>query len=176
MAHNVKCVYCKEVFDRDKEPYVEVSQRRYAHKVCAEAAAAQLTPAEKARQEEEQDLKKLEHYIMHLFNETFVNVKIRKQIMDYRKNYGYTYSGILKSLQWWFEIKKNSLESANDGIGIVPYIYKQASDYYYSLFIANRANEDLGNYQQQTVSITISSPRAVLKQKRKFKLTEADDE
>lgn len=176
MAHVVKCVYCKASFDRDKEPYVEASPRRYAHKVCAEAAMAQLSPVDRARQEEEQDLKKLEHYIMTLFNETFINVKIRKQILDYRKNYGYTYSGILKSLQWWFDIKKNSLESAHDGIGIVPYIYKQAAEYYYGLYVAEQANQDLKGYHSETTIVTIKSPRAELKQKRQFKLTEDGNE
>ena len=36
MAHPVKCFYCKAVFDRDKEPFVQVSAARYAHKYCAE--------------------------------------------------------------------------------------------------------------------------------------------
>ena len=31
-----KCIYCKGEFDRDKLPYVQVSERRYAHKECAD--------------------------------------------------------------------------------------------------------------------------------------------
>lgn len=176
MPHVVVCKYCGQKFDRDKEPYVEVSSHRYAHTVCLEKVLKNLTPAERAQQEEEQDLKKLESYIMVLFNETFVNAKIRKQIMDYRKEYGYTYSGILKTLQWWFGIKKNSVENANDGIGIVPYVYKQACDYYYSLYLADIANESFKNYNPQVVEITIKSPRADKKSKRKFKLMESEDD
>lgn len=33
--HKVKCFFCKQEFDRDKEPYVMVNARRYAHKKCA---------------------------------------------------------------------------------------------------------------------------------------------
>ena len=171
MAHLAKCKYCGVQFDRDREPWVEVSARRYAHKVCHEKATANLSPADL----EEQDLKKLENYIMVLFNESFISAKIRKQILDYRKNYGYTYSGILKTLQWWFEIKKHSIENANEGIGIVPYVYKQACDYFYSLYLADIINESFKDYKQEIVEITIPSPRADKKQKREFQLMEADN-
>ena len=36
MARKCKCVYCKGEFDRDKLPYVQVANLRYAHKECAE--------------------------------------------------------------------------------------------------------------------------------------------
>ena len=35
-THYVKCLYCNKYFDRDKEPFVKVNSRRYAHKMCAE--------------------------------------------------------------------------------------------------------------------------------------------
>jgi hypothetical protein len=35
MAHIVTCIYCKKKFDRDKFPFVQVSQRRYAHQECS---------------------------------------------------------------------------------------------------------------------------------------------
>ena len=48
MAHKVKCIYCQQVFDRDKYPYIQVSSRRYAHPACAQAE-------NKKKQEEEND-------------------------------------------------------------------------------------------------------------------------
>jgi hypothetical protein len=33
--HKVTCIYCKAVFDRDKEPFTQISPRRYAHEECA---------------------------------------------------------------------------------------------------------------------------------------------
>ena len=82
MAHLAKCKYCGVQFDRDKEPWVEVSARRYAHKVCYEKAVGCLSPEDKIQKDEEQDLKKLENYIMVLFDESFISAKIRKQILD----------------------------------------------------------------------------------------------
>ena len=47
MAHYVTCKFCKERFDRDKEPTVKISERRYAHKSCAEKQEALKTQDEK---------------------------------------------------------------------------------------------------------------------------------
>ena len=53
---------------------------------------------------------------------------------DFKKEYNYSYTGIQKTLYWWYEIKKNDLSKANDGIGIVPFIYKDACDYFYRIY------------------------------------------
>ena len=132
----VKCKYCNEQFDRNKEPFVEVSNRRYAHKACAEKY-------QQSTSQEELDYLALEKYIKKLFNKNVLTARIKKQIKDYRQEYGYTYTGMQKTLYWWFEIKKNSIDQANEGIGIVPYVYNDALDYYYSLYLAKVANESL---------------------------------
>ena len=49
---------------------------------------------------------------------------------------------MLKTLIYWYEIKGNSTEKANGGIGIIPYVYKDASEYYYSIYLAQIANRD----------------------------------
>ena len=41
-----KCVYCKGEFDRDKLPYVQVANLRYAHKECAERNQIQKSQLE----------------------------------------------------------------------------------------------------------------------------------
>ena len=47
MAHFVTCKYCGIRFDRDLEPAIEVSSRRYAHKTCAEKVEATIPQDEK---------------------------------------------------------------------------------------------------------------------------------
>jgi hypothetical protein len=164
--HKVTCIYCKEVFDRDKEEFVQVSQRRYAHKKCAETNYID-------KSQEEKDYDALEEYIKKLFNEDYLSARIRKQIKDMRAEYNYTYSGMLKTLIWWYEIKGNSIEKANEGIGIIPFVYKNACDYYYALYLANLVNTDYENYQTPVREIHIQSPRAEKKKKKKlFKFLE----
>lgn len=61
---------------------------------------------------------------------------------EYLEVYHYTYSGILKSLIYFYEIQHGDISRANQGIGIVPYVYEKAKAYYYSLFLANSKNID----------------------------------
>lgn len=164
MAHYVKCCYCGEQFNRDKIPCVPVG-RRYAHVDCANAAAA-------GKAKEELDYENLIAYIKGLFHIDKLNQKIVRQLREYKEDKGYTYSGIHKSLVYFFEIKRNSIEKANGGIGIVPYIYDDAKAYYTAIWMANKQNEEKAKailpeaLQQKTVVITI--PRPVPKKKPMF--------
>ena len=162
MAHQVKCLYCGQIFDRDKVPFIQVSKRRYAHKECS------MSEDEKKLQENK-DREELYDYIMKLFNISFVDPKIQKQIKKYIEENNYTYSGIKKALVYFFEIKGNSVEKANGGIGIVPYVYTQAYNYYYSLWLAQQKNEDkiVQEYIPKVKEIVIPIPE---KNPRKRKL------
>ena len=79
MAHYVTCKFCKERFDRDKEPTVKISERRYAHKSCAEKQEALKT-------QDEKDLEELENYIKELLKINTINAKF----FSYHYNYNYT--------------------------------------------------------------------------------------
>ena len=137
-----KCVYCQEVFDRDKEPWTQVSERRYAHKECAEKNQIALS-------KQEQDYNRLVDYIEKLFGTGYVSAKIAKQIKDYRTTYGYSYSGILGTLVYWFEVKKMPLDKANGGIGIVPYVYEDAKTYFNRIYTAQTLNSNVTNYKAE---------------------------
>lgn len=168
--HNVTCIYCKTKFDRDKEPFVEVSSRRYAHEHC-------VNKVEEQKSQEEKDYQDLEEYIMKLFGEPYISARIRKQIRDFRKEYNYSFSGMQKALIWWFDIKGNSIEQTNGGIGIIPFIYNDAYNYYYSLWMAEEANstKNLDNYQPIVEEIEIASPRAFIPPPRLFDLDETEE-
>ena len=169
MAHQVKCLYCGQIFDRDKVPFIQVSKRRYAHKECS------ISEDEKKLQENK-DREELYDYIMKLFNISFVDPKIQKQIKKYIEENNYTYSGIKKALVYFFEIKGNSIEKANGGIGIVPYVYTQAYNYYYSLWLAQQKNEDkvVQEYIPKVKEIVIPIPEKNPRKKKLFSFL--DDE
>lgn len=163
----VKCKYCGVQFDRNAEPFLEVSPRRYAHRKCAEEV-------ENMKSQEEKDYENLEKYIKQIFKIKTVTARIRKQIKDFHQEYQYTYSGIQKTLYWWFEVKKNSLEKANDGIGIVPYVYDECKEYYYRLYLAKAANELIDNQipKAKVQEIEIGSPRVYINPPKLFKFGE----
>lgn len=160
----VKCPICGESFDRNSEEYVQV-KRRYAHKSCFEKLRDERT-------KEQKDLDALEDYIKTLFKIDFVDARIRQQINKMRRDYGYSYSGILKSLVYFFEVKGNSIEKANGGIGIVPYVYQKAYEYYYELHIAKEKNKgkDLSNLISNTRTVMIPSPKRRPRIKKLFSM------
>lgn len=160
--HKVKCLYCGKTFDRDKYPCIQVG-RRYAHEECS------LTADEKKTQEE-QDKQDLDNYIIQLLKIDYIDARIRKQINKYIEEYNYTYSGIKKALVYFYEIKGNNIEKANGGIGIVPYTYKQAYNYYYALWQAQQQNKDkvIVEYQPKIKEIVIKRPERKVKKRQLF--------
>lgn len=167
--HKVTCIYCKKQFDRDIVPYSQVSQRRYAHKECA-------IKEYNRKQQEDIDKTNLEKYILKLFNIDFLNPRIKKQISEYVNVYHYSYSSIQKALVYFFEIKGNSIEKANGGIGIVPYIYDEARNYFYILWLAEENNKDKNiiDYKPQVIEVKMQPPIKKVKRKRLFSFL--DDE
>lgn len=159
----VKCKYCGAQFDRNSVPFVEVGSRRYAHKKCAEEI-------EQSKSQEEKDYENLEKYIKEIFKTKTVSARIKKQIKDFHEEYQYTYSGIQKTLYWWFELKGGSLEKANNGIGIVPFVYQDALDYFYRLYLAQIANNISSDQikKAKVQEIEIGSPRAYVKPPKLF--------
>ena len=168
MAHFVICKYCGQKFNRDVEPFIEVGSRRYAHKECADKIDASMT-------QDEKDYYSLETYIKKIFKTSTINAKVKKQIHDFRQEYGYTYSGMLKTLYWWYEIKGNTTELAQEGIGIVPFVYKDAERYFYALYMAKLFNDDIKEYKPKVEVVEIASPRVQTNAKQKlFKIEDED--
>ena len=162
----VKCLYCGEYFDKLSEPNVKIG-RRYAHKKCFEEQDDELIKQQKAESE-------FYEYIKSIYGSDYNYVLISKQAESYIKQYGFTYSGMLKSLKWFYEIKHNDKESSNGRIGIIPYIYEDAKRYYYNLYLAQERNKDISDYRLTTKEIVITSPRVYVAPPKLFDLGDED--
>lgn len=68
--------------------------------------------------------------ICRIFHLKAPGPRIYAQIKNFTTNNGYTIKGIENALVYFFDIKQNSIEKANNGIGIVPYIYEEAKQYF----------------------------------------------
>lgn len=134
MAHKVICFYCRQQFDRDKEPTKQVSARRYAHLKCWEEHIANMS-------QEEKDMIAFYEYTKQLFGEDYNYTLTKKLAERYIKENKYTYHGMLSSLKWYYEKEGHSIEKSNGSIGIIPYIYQQAKRYYYMLYQAQLVNQ-----------------------------------
>ena len=167
--HMVKCFYCGETFDASKEPFVMARANRYAHAECAKKHEASLSQEEKAQKE-------LEDYIKKLLNITSLTPKIKKQLDKYIKEDKYSYSGIHRSLIYFYEIKHNPIDKANGGIGIVPYVYQDAYNYYYNIWLAQQSNEnkDLSEYKPKEIIIKIPPPQRKIKKRKLFKFLDEE--
>lgn len=169
MSHYVKCPKCGETFDRDIIQAVRINGRRYGHAKCYPDNNNFVPLVEKKISEEQ----KIKNYAKSILKEQYVAARVNKQIKDFLAE-GYTASGILKTLIYWYEIKHNDISKAMGGIGIVPYVYKQALDYYYNLYLAEIANvdKDIDEYRPKEIFISIDLP----KKEKELKLWEDEDE
>ncbi len=169
----VKCPYCGKTFSRDVEEYVQINSRRYAHKECFDRHNAELS-------QEEKDKIALDNLIKSLFGYTSIPERVKRPIDDYNNHKKNSYSGISKSLIWFYQIKGNPIEKANGGIGIVPYIYEDARNYYTAIWIAQQQNQakPIEQWEPEIVEIHIPPPKSKPLQGKKFFsfLDEEEDE
>lgn len=163
-AHKVKCFYCGQTFDANKEPFVKPKANRYAHKACHDNA-------EKNKTQEERDREALIEYIKYLFGAN-PNPRVWKQMKDYHE-LGYSYSGMQKALYWHFELRHESIEKANGGIGIIPYVYEDAKRYFFSLYLAKISNEE-ANFTHKVREFNIEPPAVQKRPPRLFNLDEVE--
>ena len=83
-----------------------------------------------------------------------------------------------KALIYQFEIKKGDIKQANGGIGIVPYVYEQAREYYYQIWLAQQKNEDkvLNDYIPDIVKIKIKNPQKQPKRRNLFSFLDKEED
>ncbi len=166
--HIVKCPGCGLTFDASIEEHI-IKNRRYWHKACFEKAEQEKT-------QEERDLEALFEYCKNLFGKTYNYVATKKLIEKYHTEYEYTYSGILRALKYWYEIKHNPIDKSNGSIGIVPHIYNDAYNYYYSIWLANQNNAPkiLERYEPKVIEITIPEPVRKTRRHKLFSFLDLD--
>lgn len=164
-SDTVTCYYCKQIINKKKIEYKQILNNRYAHITCLELE----------EKREKTDSEKLDLYIMELFKLDYVTPRIRKQINQYVSEYNYSYTGILKALKYFYEIKKNSLEKSQNGIGIVPYIYNDAYNYYYALWLVQQKNENKELITYKTEKIHIPIPQRKIKKRKLFSFLDEEE-
>lgn len=97
---------------------------------------------------------------------------------DYIREYQYTYSGMLKALVYFYEVKGNNKNKANGGIGIIPFIYKDAYNYYYNLWMIQQSNKDKNviDYVPKLKEIKIPIPKKEPRKKSIFTFLDEQEE
>ena len=171
MARKTKCPFCGVFFDRDVVPFVHNEKTgRYAHKECADKDAALKAADEKNRDA-------LMKYIDTLYKGKSNYPLIGRLLKRYKEELNFTYSGILNTLRYCYEVKGNSIEKANNSIGIVEYQYQNAYNYYYSIWLANQNNKDkvIENYIPVQREIHIPVPQRNLRKRKLFSFLDEEN-
>lgn len=148
----VKCYFCGEYFDREKEPFIKVNSRRYAHLSCTEKQDASLL-------QEEKDKDAFYEMVKSIYGKNYNFMMINQQATNYIKQYGYTWSGMTGCLHWFYNINHGSLEEGHGGIGIIPFIYDDVKKYYQDIYTAQEKNKKI-KIKRDPVIFNIQSPRA----------------
>ena len=166
-ADNVVCYVCKKPLSKKDANCIMAGNGKYAHAECQEAE----------EKREKTDREKLEEYIKELFNINYIEPRVKAQINKFVDEYNYTYSGIHKALHYFYEIKGGDKSKANGGIGIVPYVYQDAYNYHYNLWLAKQKNADIEVelYVPQIKEIVIPRPVPNLKKRKLFTFLDEDE-
>lgn len=176
MARNRKCVLCDDLItDEQGVPY----KGRYAHQKCFNAAIKALqgnkiekisnaeqkrkkvskakpkTELKEALSEDEYQNKQIYyHYLKKLIGEEQLSAKIYALSDDYIKRYGFSYEKMYQTLVYLHEIIEKEL--TDDIVGIIPYYYTEAMQYYDNIkkIEAKNRNIDITHmYKERTIVV-----------------------
>ncbi len=119
------CRVCKQEVDKSKDDWIMPSKNWYYHKTCY------------GKFKDGKEIKKDEDYTQLIFDYiardlkvSYDYYKIKAQINNFMKN-GMTCKGILFTLKYYYDRNgKEYWDRGYGGIGIVPYYYKEATEYW----------------------------------------------
>lgn len=170
--HEVKCRVCGERFDTEDASidWIMPTRNFYYHRRCHEIWVNGKNDI-KATSSDEEWFVYLKEF---LYKEVHANVdfsKLTKQWQVYIKKRKYTAKGIYFAMRYFFE-KGGGSPDKTDGIGIIPYIYKEAAQYWYDRNqreegICAKIEEQLRKKNEQEILQIHATPRAK-KNKKKF--------
>lgn len=122
------------------------------------------------------DYDKLFEYIMTLYNESFVDPAKQKSIKNMIDNYGFTYSGIHGTLAYIYEVRKMKPQESNY-LGIVPYYYTKAKEYYEELKRVQEINaaKDIENYKPKEIVVKRKERERIDFGKKKFSILDEEN-
>lgn len=149
----VKCPTCGEFFRRSETVHIyDEKKKRYYHAECYDKGEAKIAS----------DRENLYAFMCELFGYEYVVPRVRKQINEIMEEYKYTFKGIQLTLDYVYRIEKMDKEKANGGIGIVPYFYDDAGDFY-------KKKMDIWESKElnfEVVEIKVSTKKRVEKNKK----------
>lgn len=134
VQHIVTCRVCKEKFNADPEQegveWVMPSRNWYYHKVCyTEWLSAVDTDTDMSDDEWAKYIYDYLKHDVHLdYNYHLIEAQRKAMLKDHENKM--TSKGIYFALRYFYDIQHGDKEKSRGGIGIVPYVYKDAAQYW----------------------------------------------
>lgn len=122
--HIVKCRICQQQFDTNTTEFVKLGKLRYYHKYCFDAWK---NPDKGKSDQEWEDL--IFDYLTRDLKVTYNFFLIKQQLSKFIDN-DLTLQGIFYTVKYIYGIKKVSWSDGHGGLGLVPYMYKEAAQYW----------------------------------------------
>jgi len=138
---SVKCPQCEQQVLKS-EGIFDDSSKKWLHPDCYKILDSK---------------RELSRFVCVLFKLKAPGPKIYSQMnMLYKK--GYSYHDMLTTLQYHFDVKKNKVEKAMEGIGIIPYVFDEAQTYYRKIknksnYLAEQIAQSSENQQRNIIYI-----------------------
>lgn len=152
----VKCLYCGEEFNKDKEPCEKI-KNRYIHLNCF------------VLYEEDSKYKnEIHRKCKELFGDGYSVTRINKQLKTYIDE-GLSYKDIYEAVLYWYDIKNGDVSKSNNGIGIIGYIISESKAYYKrkAEIETNTKDIDFKDYIGETEHFTVK--RTPIKKPKRVK-------
>ena len=127
-----KCKWCKEWVDKSLEEHTKVNTGYY-HNHCYEQFELN-----------KQHMKELNAYISKVYKVEFPTGWMLKQIKEYKEKRNYTYKGMELTLRFMYEVEnKYLLDASQSGLGLIPYYYEKAKQYYINLYSVSQSIKEV---------------------------------
>lgn len=133
------CYYCGETFDITKEEFRMATVNRYAHVECYN----------KNYNPDDDFIPEIYDFLKEEVLISYDFLQCEKQRKLFITKFGYTNEGILNALKYFYKVKKQSPEKSGNRIGIVPYVYSEAKEYYETLEKKQKQLTKIVNKQQK---------------------------
>ena len=156
MAHKCICCICGERFDRDIEQAVRSREHknRYNHLKC-DPDNPDLIPMTVPKKKELTPRRIFTDTLQKIFGDKADYPSATKLAEKYIAEYDFTYEGIAATLEWYYIICKHNTVQAKGSIGIVPYVYNQAKDYYKKIEDIHKINSNKQKIEDKVINIEI---------------------
>lgn len=149
MSRKATCCYCKQVIEESKVTF----QQKSFHPQCLEAYKTELKQSAKAKDQRQAakysqtasfdpSYSELISYICQLLDLAKPTPLILKQVSDFHLQRGYSYQDIRLALRYFYEFSDGRFDIPSDSIGIVPYVFDEAMDFWALSQDANQYNQN----------------------------------